>query len=36
MDEIDYRDVKNRLEWCAGAAVMKELGHRGAVLEAAI
>ncbi len=35
MDEIDYRDVKNRLEWCAGAAVMKELGHRGAVLEAA-
>ncbi len=34
MDQTDFRDVKNRLEWCAQAAVMKELEHRGAVLEA--
>lgn len=33
MDQIDYRDVKSRLEWCAEAAVMRELEHRGAVLE---
>lgn len=36
MDQTDFRDVRNRLEWCAEKAVMKELEHRGAVLEAGI
>jgi hypothetical protein len=36
MDQTDYRDVRNRMEWCAQAAVMKELEHRGTVLEAGV
>jgi len=36
MDQTDFRDVKNRLEWCAEKAVLKELEHRGAMLEAGV
>jgi hypothetical protein len=34
MDQTDFRDVRRKLEHNAEKAVLKELGHRAAMLEA--
>ncbi len=34
MDQTDFRDVRARMEWSAERAVLKELEHRGTMLEA--